>query len=107
MPLKYSKKATLEPSSFLGFFEQWKCSICSGACGLPVLGSNCYIALTERRKTQPRVFVISEVCGAILQANIRAQGRDRCLDICCQTKSDTLPREQGGKKSQTLLATIC
>lgn len=130
MPLKYSKKAALEPLSFgsffglfvclIVFFQQWKRNICSGACGLPVLGSNCYIALTERRRTQPRVFVISEVCGATLQANIRARGRDRCLDICCQTKSDTLPREQRGvggagrgapgrrkKISQTLLATIC
>lgn len=91
----------------LWFFEQRKCNICSGACGLPELGSDCYIALAEQRKTQPRVFVISEVWGAILQANIRARRRDRCLDICCQTKSDTVPRRQEKKKAQTLLATIC
>lgn len=108
MPLKYSKKAALEPLSFYFFclfgffFQQWKHNICSGACGLPELGSNCYIALTERRKTQPRVFVISEVCSAILQANIRARGRDRCLDICCQTKSHTLPREQGGEAEKKI-----
>lgn len=87
------------PKSYTGalwFSEHRECNICSGACGLPELGSNCYIALTERRNTQPRVFVISEVCGAILRANIRARRRDRCLDICCQTKSDTLPK--GPKK---------
>lgn len=95
------------PKSYTGalwFSEHRECNICSGACGLPELGSNCYIALTERRNTQPRVFVISEVCGAILRANIRARRRDRCLDICCQTKSDTLPK--GLKKNHKLCSQL-
>lgn len=31
-----------------GLFEHREYNICSGACGLPELGSNCYIALTEQ-----------------------------------------------------------
>lgn len=72
-----------------------------------MLGSNCYIAHTERRKTQPRVFVISEVCGAILQANIRAQGRDRCLDICCQTLCQGNREEKNPKLCSQLSADFC
>lgn len=89
------------------FLQHRTCNICSGPCGLPVLGSNCYVALTEWRQAQPRAFVISEAGGATLQADIRARSRDRCLDICCQTKSDCLPRGREGGESQTLIATIC
>lgn len=100
MPLKFSKKAALEPFGFLNT-ENATYALGLVACQRWVLIVTS--ALTERRKTQPRVFVISEVCGAILQANIRARRRDRCLDICCRTKSDALPKGQKKKNHKLYL----
>lgn len=92
----------------LWFFEQREYNICSGACGLPELGSNCYISLTEQGETWPSVFVISEVCGAILlarQHQSMEERRGRCLDICCQSKSDTARERK--KQAKTFPPTIC
>lgn len=90
-------------------FRHRNCHICCGPCVLPALGPNCSLALTERGNARPRVFVISEVCGATLQADVGAPGRDRCLHICCQTKSDgtanrtwTRTWTRGGNKNPKL-----
>lgn len=72
-----------------------------------MLGSNCYIALTELRRTQPRGFVISEVCGATLQANIRADGEEtdvwtfavKLSQTLCQGNSEGGGQEGGEKKN--------
>lgn len=92
----------------LWFVEQRECNICSGACGLPELGSNCYIALTERRKTQPRVFVISEVCVVPYCRPTSEHGEETDVWTFAVKLSQTLCQRDGKKKkSQTLLATIC
>ncbi|MEQ2184057.1 hypothetical protein GOODEAATRI_004064 [Goodea atripinnis] len=93
MPPKFFQRVTLEP---FWFFEQRECNICSGACGLPELGSNCYSALTEREgKTRPSVFVISEVFAVPYCGPTSEHGEETdVLDICCKTKSDALPKRQ-------------
>lgn len=66
-PLKF-----WSPSAFL---QRGECNICSGACGPPVLGSNCYIARTGSGGERSRESLSSlKRAGATLRADIRARG---------------------------------